>query len=145
MLLELAGITVLFFLFLVIKNLFFQEKKICVLCIAVGVSWITLLILYSQTQYTNPLLVALLMGQSVLGIFYLVEHKVKEELTLFRLPFLLTLTIFGYTVLSRSTDLFLSIIFLVVLWFVFGLVYYYRNNSHFQNSVKKLIECCKRW
>ncbi len=148
----LIEITFLFFLLLIFKSIFLKEKKICTICAAMSLTWIILLALSILGQFSNPVLVALLIGQTVIGIFYMVEQKVREELTVFRLPFLLTLTYIAYELLAftllRETNynLFLeSAIFLGALWALFLLFYFYRHHPVFQNKVQKIIECCKRW
>src|SRR3989344_3178232 len=90
-------ITVLFFFLLLIKGIFKKwfKKEFCVICAAVSLTWITLLILSWLEIFNDKTIIALLMGMSILGIFYLVENKVKERLTLFRLPFLLSLILIG--------------------------------------------------
>lgn len=148
----LIGITVLFFLLLIFKSIFLKEKKFCAICASMSLTWIILLALSIFGQFSNPVLVALLIGQTVVGIFYVVEQKVREELALFRLPFLLTLTYIAYGLLAfsiltsvNSKILLESGIFLGLLWGIFLLFYFYRHHPVFQEKVQKIVECCKRW
>ncbi len=140
-------IVVLFFSLLILKNIFLKKlkRKVCVLCAAVSLSWIGLLILHYLGRFDNMVVVALLMGGSLVGIFYLVERKVKEEMTLFRLPFFLTLVLIGYSLLDFSAELMRVGLFLVGLWIVFLILYIYRTNSLFKTKVQKMVECCKKW
>lgn len=131
----------LFLVLLLFKSII--KKEFCVLCASVALSWITLLILYYNNLFENKTIIAILMGMTALGIYYLLEKKIKRELTIFRLPFLLTLVFMIYTVLeSFSLN---SLIFLVVLWAVFILIYMFRHNTGFNRFTNKLMECCKRW
>ncbi|MEK6950351.1 MAG: hypothetical protein AABX13_01355 [Nanoarchaeota archaeon] len=139
----LLGITALFFIFLLVKSLF--SVRGCVLCTAITVSWVVLLLLYKMGWFNNLVLLALLLGQTVVGIFYLVEKKVKEELTLFRLPFLLTLTLGAYSLLQFPPEFLKILVFLTFLWWGHILLYLYREKPAFQGKVKRLIECCKGW
>jgi len=122
-----------------------SKKKFCVLCGAVFLTWFLLLILYWKGLFTNKLIIALLMGSSVLGIFYLVEKKVKESWELFRLPFYLTLVSLAYFVLEGLESLGKAALVLVPLWVIFGFLFVYKNNNKTSSFVKKLIECCKNW
>ncbi len=136
----------LFFSILLIKQ-FFHKKlkdKICALCLSIIITWAGLLILYWTGRFENLLIIALLMGGSVLGIFYTVERNVKKDLTLFRLPFFLTLLSMGYFLLTFEN--FLNVlILLVILWSIFLIIYLYRRNKNLNLLVKKIVECCKKW
>lgn len=137
----LTGIAGLFLILLLVKSII--KKEFCVLCVSVALSWITLLILYYNNLFANKTIIAILMGMTALGIYYLLEKKVKKKLTIFRLPFLLTLIFIIYTVLeSFSLN---SLIFLVALWGFFILIYLFRHNTGFNKFTNKLIECCKKW
>ncbi len=135
------GIVGLFLILLLVKSII--KKEFCVLCVSFALSWITLLILYYSNIFVNKTIIAILMGMTALGIYYLLEKKVKKELTIFRLPFLLTLVFIIYIVLENFN--LNSLIFLGVLWVVFILIYLFRNNTGFKKFTNKLIECCKKW
>jgi len=116
--------------------------KICIICVTISLSWLTLLALYTAGLFRDPVLIALLMGQSIVGLYYLIEKRVPKQLLVFRLPFLLTLTLVAYSVLSWRSSL------LPVYWFVFGLwilarliLAYYNDPGH-PSLAKQLIDCC---
>ena len=138
------GITVLFFLLLIIKGLF-KKKNFCVICVSVSITWIIAFVLYKLNLFDNNLIIGILMGQSIYGIFYTIENKVKDELKLFRLPFLITLIILGYSLIIIPDDLIKSLILLGILWLIFIIIYFYRNNQNVNGFMKKIVECCKRW
>lgn len=137
------SIVVLFFIFLLIKEII--KKEFCVLCASIFTTWIFFFILYLIGIFKEPIILALLAGQSVLGIFYLTESKVKQELKLFRLPFIMTLTIFGYFMFKTPIDFVNVITLLLLIWAAFSLTYFYRTNKSTKIFVDKIIECCKRW
>src|SRR3989304_3633880 len=83
------GITLLFFLILALKNIL-NLKKICVICFSITLMWITLLTLYFLDIFTDKIIIAILMGHTSLGLFYILEKKIKKNFLLFRLPYLLT-------------------------------------------------------
>lgn len=135
----------LFFMLLTGKNILLKEKNICVLCATISLTWIGLFLLWKLGFYNNVMIIALFMGMSIVGLFYMIEQRVSEEMTLFRLPFLLTLTVIGYSLLETPEDIFMISVILVILWIFFGLLYYYRTQPLFKQKVQKIIECCKRW
>lgn len=143
----LLGITSLFFLFLIAKSMLSNKfnENFCVICAAISISWIALLFLLKLSYFNDKTITALLMGQSILGVFYLVEKKAKEQYKIFRLPFLLTLTVLAYYILEPQQDIIDSIIFLSILWLIFVLVFVYRNNNKVNMLTKRLIECCRNW
>ena len=124
------GITLTFFLIFTVREFINKnmKKKICVICAAITLTWIFLLILYWKGIFDNQLIIALLMGQTILGIFYLSESKVKKELKFFRLPFLLSLIVTGYSILTLEIRINL-LIFLSILWILFILIYSFRTNK----------------
>jgi len=77
----------------------------------------------------------------------LVEKKISEKFHVFRLPFFLTLLLVGYSLIGifDFAEIASSIVLVLGLWGVFGLMYFYRNNSRFKSSVSHIIDCCKNW
>lgn len=141
----LAIITILFFILLIIKKFLSNKlkKNFCVLCGAVVLTWIGLLVLYFLGIFQNKIILALLIGESTLGIFYLVEKKVKEKLKIFRLPFLLTLILLAYLLLEIPKDIIIDAIFLIVIWVAFILIYLFQSNGKIKKIGRRLIECCR--
>ncbi len=155
----------LFFLFLLLKKLFPKWlEKICALCAAVSLTWMFYLLNWKLNLFNltvDPLLIALLMGQTILGIFYFIENKLSLQnfsspqnldLTFFRLPFLLTLLFFGYALLKMAvittnipSSLLSGAVALLALWLIFGMLYAFRRSSHFKGFVKRIVECCRKW
>lgn len=133
----------LFILFLILKQLLKGKIKeeFCVLCASVSLTWVLLLVLFWLEKFEDKVLIALLMGQSTLGVFYLADHKISDNYKIFRLPFLLTLIVLAYSLMNSLKSLY--IIFLAPLWALFWFVYLYRNNSKINSFVQKLVECCK--
>jgi len=130
MLWVLLAITVLFFVLLRMR------EHVCVLCTAISLTWGTLLVLYWSGVRIDPVLLGILMGQTVLGVYYLI----KKKYPLFQLPALLTLTFVAYVAIV-GYDGHGPMLFLVVLWMLFFLF----TNNTFVNVAKHIAECCKRW
>lgn len=135
-------VLIVFFVLFLLKELF-RIKKMCVLCATFILTWSILLILYWLGRFDNLILIALLMGLTVLGIFYKWEKKVKKGLV-FRLPLLLTLIFLGYYLLTFEVDI-NSIVLLVFVWIGFGVVYFYRSRAGSGKLFRKIVECCRKW
>lgn len=137
------SIIVLFFVLL-----FFQgrtKRKFCAICAAVSLSWVFFLVLFYLGYFSDLIILGILMGESAVGLYYLLEKRMGERFYLFRLPFLLTITFIFYLILKWSDEV-LSIALLIGgLWFLFGFVYFYKNSKAFKGLVKNLINCCKNW
>ncbi|MBU2612582.1 MAG: hypothetical protein KKB62_02565 [Nanoarchaeota archaeon] len=140
----LSSITVLFFILLGIKELFNkkQKEKFCVVCASVTITWIALLVLSFLNLFNDKILIGILMGHTSLGLFYIFESKVREELKIFRLPILLSFISAIYFILEGFDQI--SSFILAGLWILFGLVYLFRNSKS-KSFVNKLIACCRNW
>lgn len=145
LLLTFALLTGLFVLLLIVKVIF--KLNFCVLCGAVSLTWISLVGLFWAGLFEDILLIALLMGGSIVGIYYLVEKKVREQLHIFRFPFFLTLVFWAYLLLKFefNASVFIVAGLVVFLWLICGFLYFFRNNAKFKSVVSKLIDCCKNW
>ncbi len=143
LLLVLMMIAGFFAVFLMLQQA--TRRKFCALCAAVMLSWLILLLLYWRDVFAGQLLIALLMGGSIVGIYYVLEKKVTERLTLFRLPFLLTLIITGFSLLKGLSGIITGISFVIMVWIVFISIYIFRQNPRLQKITKKIMECCKKW
>ncbi len=144
LLLVLIVITVAFFILLGLKELFKKIKReFCVICVAVFFTWIILLTLYKFGLFEDIIIISILIGETVLGIFYLLESKVNDRLKIFRLPALLTLISAAYFLLINNNNILNPFIFLSILWIAFIFLYLHKNNSKIRGIIEKLIECCK--
>lgn len=140
-----SAITAVFFVLLIAKELFAKKTRLCLVCVSVSLTWIALLALYKKGIFDDVVILSLLMGQSIVGIFYLMEKRVKEELHIFKVPFLLTLTFAFYSAIAFPDDFLRVLSLLAGLWLVLGVLFFYRSNRKAGAFIKKLIECCKRW
>ncbi len=136
--LSLIGIMGLFFLFFAIRNIF-NSKKICTICLSVSLTWIFLLSLYFLKIFPDKTIIAVLMGQTSIGLFYLFY----EKLNVFKLPFLLTLTSVIYFIFEGIK---LNAMFLLAgIWVSFSLIYLFKSNKKINVFANKLVECCRKW
>lgn len=141
----LIGITALFFILLVFKQFLNKKNKFCVICASISLSWLVLLCLYYLNLFDNILIISILIGTSITGIYYLVESKVKEKIKIFRLPFLMTLIFIGYNLVNGFYAKIDVWMFILSIWVLFFIFYIYSNNKKIGSFANKLIECCKKW
>ncbi len=132
-----------FLVLLLVQSL--AKKQFCALCGAVFLTWVVLLALYFMGSFENKIIIALLLGQSTVGLFYLLEKKVAEPLKLFRLPFLLTLIVLAYMMLTFSPFTGTLLLVLGSLWLVFVVLYLSRQNQKLKTLTEKIIACCRNW
>ncbi|MDH3309941.1 MAG: hypothetical protein OEM48_07050 [Gammaproteobacteria bacterium] len=141
--LALLMIVVLFILLLIVKKI--TEWKFCVMCTSVSLTWMTLLVLYWLGMFGQPVIIAVLMGQTVVGMYYFLEHKTEGSLHIFRLPLLLTLTLAAFVLLDVTMKLAYSLGLLALLWILLLLMYFYRHNPKTKIVVDRIIACCRDW
>ena len=118
-------IIALFVVFLIAKSI--RQWKFCALCASVSVTWIGLLLLYWFGEFNEPLIIAVLMGQSIVGLYYFLEKRTSDTLHIFRLPLLLTLTLAALVAIGTPVSLPSSLGLLAILWVVLSLLYLYRQ------------------
>jgi RsiW-degrading membrane proteinase PrsW (M82 family) len=141
------GITGLFFVILLGREFLSKKNKdkVCSICLAVSLTLVVLLIMFWSGKFNDKVILALLVGMSLLGIFYLWEKTARERFLVFRLPLLLTLIYFGYLLIEGIGYSFGVVMLLAILWGVFSLIYLYGRSGKTGGLVRKLVECCKRW
>ncbi|MBI4153955.1 hypothetical protein HY501_01335 [Candidatus Woesearchaeota archaeon] len=136
-------VTFLFFMFLLLKDAAGKKVRSCPLCAAIFLTWASLLILWKLNRFTDSVILALLLGESIAGIYHLVEKKASDNLLFFRLPFLLTLTLLGYVLISGFAGIATTAGLLVLLWAIFLAIFGYKQKAAFRSLVDKVIACCK--
>ena len=141
----LYGVIGLFVLILIVKAFLGKVgEKVCAICLSFSLTWIFLLVMYYFDRFENLSLIGLMMGLTILGLFYTWERNVKKQATIFRLPLLLTLVLIGYYLLTFE-NLIKEAVLLAILWVLFGIFYLYRNNRNLKGFIDKIVECCKKW
>lgn len=136
-----AAMTLLFALALGARRL--TRWDLCALCLSVSLTWIGLLILHKTEIFTDTALLAILMGQSVTGVFYMLRDRVPRVLRIFTLPFFLSLTAVSY-ILITSDFIISSLMFLAVMWIGAWIIFASRNDPGTQPLATAVIECCGR-
>ena len=134
------AISLIFIASLIIRNLL--NKAFCSLCVAVASVWLVLLYLYKSGRFSDGVLLALLVGQSITGIFYLTYRKLPKSLRIFSLPFFLSLTAVLYMLITADIQLAVFIL-LLVLWLAAWIIFTYRNDPAKKAITKILAKCCE--
>ncbi len=142
----LLSIVALFLIILLLKEALptKMQGNICALCLAVVITWVSYLILYWWGLFQNKIIIALLMGNSMLGLFYLVEKSVPASWKIFRLPAYLTMLFLALLILGEQ-ELPAMGILIGMLWIIFFVLFYGQGNSRFRSWSEKIIKCCKNW
>ena len=133
----------LFFILLIVKSL--TKKNFCVICLSFVLTWAYLLCMLFNNSFEDKVLLGIFMGQTSIGIYYLLEIKLRKRFHIFRLPFLLTLTIIIYSILSYSSEVISAIKLTIAIWILFMFIFVYRKSPKAKTLANKIIECCKRW
>lgn len=135
------AISLMFVASLAFKNLIFK-KPFCSLCIAVASTWLVLLYLHKVGRFIDQVLLGMLVGQSITGIYYFAYRKLPKILRIFSLPFLLTLTAILYTVITGEIQLSIYIL-LAILWTTTWIIFIYREDPGKKTISKILEHCCE--
>ncbi|MEK7561980.1 MAG: hypothetical protein AAB541_03915 [Patescibacteria group bacterium] len=125
---------------LIIKHL--SQQRFCVICASVSLTWLSFLTLYWTDSFDDPILLSLLIGQSIAGLYYFVEKRVPKVLRIFGLPFLLSLTA-GFYMLIKTELVLTAFGLLLGLWLAAWLIFTYRNDPAKKTIAKILAKCCE--
>ncbi len=104
----LLGILVLFVLFVLLRPAIYSMfgVRVCAVCAAVCLTWLFLLVLKLAGMDVSSLLIGILMGQSVAGLMYTFEAKVRDAnkhgLLWLKIVIVLVGTLFVYVLLSEG-------------------------------------------
>src|SRR3990172_12373852 len=96
----LAAVSGLFVAGLLAKHLL--NRRFCVVCASVSLTWLGLLGLYYFDLFDDTIMLAILMGQSITGLYYFIDKRVSKSLRIFSLPFLLSLTAAVYMLIKTE-------------------------------------------
>ncbi|PJA89887.1 MAG: hypothetical protein CO137_01845 [Candidatus Magasanikbacteria bacterium CG_4_9_14_3_um_filter_32_9] len=139
----LCSILGLFFLILLIKKL--TSWQVCTICASVSITWTVLLFFFWNGIILDPLIIGILMGQSVIGIYYVLEKKLEEKWHVFRLPFILSATLIIVISLGEIDGWLSSMLLVLSIWLIFLFLYIMRNKPKVKKVVENILACCKNW
>jgi len=134
-------ITVIFIIALGAKKVL--SFKLCALCASISLSWATLLVLFYLGRFHDKVLLSLLMGQSITGIYYLVDKRILPALRIFALPFFLTLTTTVYLAIVGVRSIIPPLLVLLGLWIAAYIVFSYRRDPGKKLITDAVMNCCE--
>ncbi|AHB42001.1 hypothetical protein RAAC3_TM7C00001G0134 [Candidatus Saccharibacteria bacterium RAAC3_TM7_1] len=140
---------ILFYSFVTISLIFIAvlaargrlPRLVCAICAGIALTWLGLLALSKLGGIHDDVILALLMGQSISGLFYLLRDKVPRSLRIFTLPFFLSLTAASYALIKTETVL-LAFGLVAVVWVVAWAIFIYRNDPGKKPLVDNVMDCC---
>ncbi|MBI5065164.1 hypothetical protein HZA97_02905 [Candidatus Woesearchaeota archaeon] len=99
------GIILVLYLFFAIFKKSIEKTakiKVCAICLAVSLTWISLLTLYFFELFKDKIIIAILMGQSTVGIMYSFDKKFEKNKNILALKVLVILlgTLITYYILK---------------------------------------------
>jgi len=78
----------------------FGHLKFCAVCVTIGATWLSLLIAWLFGYSVNPLLIGVLMGECVVGLYHLIEKRAPSAWQIFRWPYMVTMTVLVYLIVG---------------------------------------------
>ena len=140
MLIVFAGMSLLF-----VGGLFYKsitKRTLCSICFSIALTWLVLLVLYKNDRFDDEILLALLMDQSIAGLYYFILKRLPSSLRIFTLPYFLSFTAFFYFLITSElvTGAFGL---LTVLWLIAWLIFSWRNDPAKRGIAKAAINCCE--
>ncbi|OGL37156.1 hypothetical protein A3E49_01580 [Candidatus Saccharibacteria bacterium RIFCSPHIGHO2_12_FULL_49_19] len=119
-----------------------SRKRVCAICISVLLSWFVLFILYKTGAHENIVLLSLLMGQSITGLYYFGLKRLPKPLRIFTLPFFLSLTVVFYLLITEEFIL-TAFGLLTALWILAWLIFIYRDDPGKKPLAQAVTNCCE--
>lgn len=133
------AITFIFILAVLARRV--TKAKVCAICVSIAATWLGLLALYKINKFHDAILLSLLMGQSITGVFYWIRHQVPAALQIFALPFLLTLTAAFYFLITNNFVL-PALGLLALIWIAAWFIFTYRNDPGKKPIADAAMDCC---
>lgn len=143
LLLTLILLAAWYVIFLIVKSR--RDKPFpCAFCLATVATWTVGLALTTLGLFHAPLVLAVLMGQSSLGIFFKLKERAPETMAMIQLPYFFTAIVLTLIVLNGWHADFVQPLMLTALtWAAAILVLAYRTRSWMRQLVKHIAACCK--
>ncbi|HLG90643.1 MAG TPA: hypothetical protein VI336_00550 [Candidatus Saccharimonadales bacterium] len=119
-----------------------SKRKICAICAAVSLTWLLLFILYKTGTYKDTVLLSLLTGQSITGLYYLGLRRLPKSLRIFTLPFFLSLTAIFYLLITEKFVL-AAFGLLTALWVAAWVIFINRKDPGKKPLAQAVTNCCE--
>ncbi len=143
LLLTLIAIAAWYAIFLIVKAR--RDKPFpCAYCLATVATWTVGLALTALQFVHAPLVLAILMGQSSLGLFFKLKERAPEIMAVIQLPYFFTTIILTLVVLNGwHTDFVPPLVLTAVAWMAALLTLAYRTRPGMRRFVERIAACCK--
>jgi hypothetical protein len=119
--------------------------RLCAICAAVSGTWVLLVVSNIVGYPIDKTVLALLLGESVVGGYYLMQQYAPRSWDLFRLPLLLTMTWLAYGIVTPSSTFAQGGLVVTGTWVAFAALHAWRSNKHLSWWVAQIIACCRNW
>ena len=137
--------TAIFLTVLFARSLGSGRLKFCAVCVTVSLTWLFLLTARLLGYAVNPILIGVLMGESVVGLYYLIEKKAPVAWQIFRWPYIITMTVMVYLIVGVRSGAWQAILLLILMWIIWGSVFALRKFPSIKKITQRLIACCRDW
>lgn len=137
--------TAIFLIALFVRSLGSRHLKFCAVCITISLTWLFLLIAKLLGYAINPILIGVLMGESIVGLYYLIEKKAPSTWQVFRWPYIITMTVVVYLIVGVRSGAWLAILLLISLWIVWGTIFALKKSPPAKKIMERLVACCRDW
>lgn len=123
----------------------FGRLKFCAVCVAISVTWLALLAARLMGYTVNPVLIGVLVGESIVGLYQMMEKRVPAGWQIFRWPYIITATVVAYLILGVRSGGRLAVVLLGLMWIGWGAILVMRHNPFIKKIAGRLIACCRDW
>lgn len=137
------SMTALFVVLLIVQSI--TRLKFCAVCVAVSITWLALLVFQLFGYDIDARLIAVLMGESVVGLYFLLEKRAPESWQMFRWPYIMTGTVLVYVIVGMRQEIWRALGVLALLWIVFGAIALFHQYPTLKKIADRLIACCRDW
>jgi len=137
--------TAIFLTALFAHSLGLGRLKFCAVCVTVGLAWLSLLAIRLFGYAVDPVLIGILMGESVVGLYYLIEKRAPAAWQIFRWPYIITMTVVVYLIAGARSGAWPAVWLLALIWIIWGAVFALRKYPSIKKIAERLIACCRDW
>lgn len=121
------------------------QFKFCAVCVTVSSTWLALLGMRLLGIAINPMLIGVLMGESIIGLYYLLERHTPPAWQIFRWPYIITMTTIVYLIIGVRSGLWAAVALLIAIWVIWGSIFVFREFPSIKKITQRLIACCRDW
>lgn len=137
--------TAIFLAAVYVRSLGLGRLRFCAVCVTVSLTWLSLLVARLLGYAVNQTLMGILMGESVIGLYYLIEKRAPVAWQIFRWPYIITMTVVVCLVAGVRSGAGLAVVLLIAMWTIWGAAFAWREYPFIKKITQQLIACCRDW